>query len=187
MRVVQARSFTRAARDMSLSKATVSNHVRALEKHLGAPLLTRTTRSVNLTEAGAAFYVRCRAILTELETAEAEVSQVTATPSGTLRIGTTAALADFLVTIGLEAFREHFPRIDIDLALDAAGGGSVENGWDLALRLSTNLPAGPRVERLASGPGRCCAAPKYCERHGRPSRPGARHALVRPAAGDPSG
>jgi DNA-binding transcriptional LysR family regulator len=172
VRVVQTRSFTRAARALSLSKATVSNHVSALEQHLGAPLLTRTTRSVNLTEAGAAFYARCRSILLEVETAEAEVSRAMATPTGTLRIGTTSALAELLATVGLAELLEDYPRIDIDLSLDDGTADPVENGCDLALKLSPDVPAGPKVERLGFCPSLLCAAPAYCERHGLPSDPG---------------
>jgi DNA-binding transcriptional LysR family regulator len=172
VRVVQTRSFTRAARTLSLSKATVSNHVSALERHLGAPLLTRTTRSVNLTEAGAAFYARCRSILLEVETAEAEVSRTMATPTGTLRIGATSALAELLAMAGLAGFLEDYPRIDIDLSLDDGTADPVEKGWDLALRLSPGVPAGPKVERLGSCPSLLCAAPAYCEHHGLPSDPG---------------
>lgn len=171
VRVVQARSFTRAARALSLSKATVSNHVAALEKYLGAPLLTRTTRSVNLTKVGSAFYARCLAILAELATAEAEISQAMGAPRGILRIGTTTTLADFLMTIGLKDFCERYPSIDVELAPDIIETGRLEDGWDLALRLSTSPPASPRVEQLSSHIGLLCASPDYCEHHGRPSRP----------------
>ncbi len=184
VQVVQARSFTRAARVLSLSKATVSNHVAALERHLDAPLLTRTTRSVNLTKVGSAFYAHCLTILAELATAEAEISQAMGAPRGTLRIGTTPGLADFLVTVGLKDFCERYPRIDVELAPDIMGTGPLGDGWDLALRLSASPPASPRMEQLGSHMGLICASPDYCEQHGRPSLPSdlARHRCLTDSA-----
>ena len=95
-----------------------------------------------------------------------------ATPTGTLRIGATSALAEVLATAGLAEFPGNYPRIDIDLSLDDGTADPVEKGWDLALRLSPDVPAGPKVERLGSCLSLLCAAPEYCEHHGPPSDPG---------------
>src|SRR3712207_1494915 len=85
-RVVELRGFSAAARDLKLSNAAVSSHVRELEKELGVALLARTTRHVSPTEAGRAYYERCARILDDLTETELALGTLQAAPRGTLRI-----------------------------------------------------------------------------------------------------
>src|SRR5215471_2515843 len=85
-RVVDAGSFAGAARTFGISPEMAGNHVRALEAHLGVRLLNRTTRRLNLTEAGNGYYAHCARILAEIEEAEAEASSLQTAPRGLLRI-----------------------------------------------------------------------------------------------------
>src|SRR5215470_16781943 len=88
VRVVESGSFAAAAKRLKVAPATITHHVRSLEDRLGIQLLNRTTRSVNLTEVGSAFYKRATQILAEIEEAESLATEAQSTPRGTLRLNT---------------------------------------------------------------------------------------------------
>ena len=92
-RVVEARSFSAAARQLGVSKSTVSKHISRLEDRLGARLLNRTTRRLSPTEVGLAFYERCARIAAEVEEAEAAVTSLHASPRGTLKVNAPMSFA----------------------------------------------------------------------------------------------
>ncbi|HET6609973.1 MAG TPA: LysR family transcriptional regulator, partial [Rhodopila sp.] len=98
-RVVDAGGFSAAARRLDMSVTMVSNHVHALEQHLGARLLNRTTRKVSLTEVGRAYYERIGTILAELEEADRLASTQHAVPQGVLRAHCNTALGRFLAPV----------------------------------------------------------------------------------------
>lgn len=170
--VVEARSFTEAARRLRMSKAAVSKQVSRLEERLGARLLNRTTRRLSLTEVGAAYYERCARIVAEAEEAELAVSHLHATPRGTLRIDVPVNFGQRYIAPILPDFMAQNPELHIDLTFNDRIVDLVEEGYDLAIRIA-RLPDSSLVARkLAENRSLVCAAPQYWEKHGRPSHPG---------------
>ncbi|WP_276655042.1 LysR family transcriptional regulator, partial [Thalassospira lucentensis] len=133
---VEEGSFSAAARTMRLSPSAVSKYISRLEDRLGARLLMRTTRQLSLTEEGRAFYERARTILTEIEEAEEVVTQLYAAPRGTLRINASVAFTKMQVVPLIPEFLARYPDVRIELTLDDKFTDLVNDGYDLAIRLS---------------------------------------------------
>jgi DNA-binding transcriptional LysR family regulator len=169
-KVVETKSFTVAARQLGLSKATVSKQVATLEKRLGARLLVRTTRSLSLTEIGAKFYTRCRYIVSELETAEDEVTQFRTEPRGTLRINAPVSFGAHYLAREVCDFLRLYPSIQVDLALSDRAVGLTEEYFDLAIRITREAPANLQSKLLAPCVHLVCGAPGYLRDHGTPQR-----------------
>ena len=172
MRIVESGSFTAAAKKLGLSKPTVSKHIATLEDHLGARLLNRTTRSLGLTEIGKRFHVHCRTIMAELDAAETEVLLSSAAPRGRLRITAPSWFGDRLVTAELPDFLALYPDIEIEMSLTNRFVDLIKEDFDLAIRIAPEPPAGLGFRHLLPCVHIVCAAPCYCDRHGRPARPG---------------
>jgi DNA-binding transcriptional LysR family regulator len=132
-KVVQAGSFVRAARELGMPKSTVSRKVLELEARLGARLLQRTTRTLHLTDTGHAYYAHAERILSELEAAEAAVSQLQAEPRGLLRV---AAPLNFshLGPIG-ERFLTRYPEVRLEIACSDRVVDLIADGFDVAVRV----------------------------------------------------
>ncbi|XXF79020.1 LysR family transcriptional regulator [Myxococcaceae bacterium GXIMD 01537] len=181
-RVVERKSFTGAARELGLSNAAVSKHVAWLEERLGARLLQRTTRRQSLTEVGRAYYERCVRILDEVDDAERAVTEAQATPRGTLRVAAPMSFGlTYLGPLIAEFLAEH-PAVKVDLVLDDRRVDLLEEGFDLALRIATELPDSTLVARRLGSLSRVvCGSPAYLRRHRAPTRPEdlARHNCLR--------
>lgn len=171
-RVVDAHGFTAAARQLGMSKATVSKHVTMLEAHLGTRLLNRTTRSLGLTEDGARFYAHCRNILAELASAETELLQAGASPRGRLRVNAPTFFGSRRLAPALYDFLESYPELEVELTLCDEEDDLVAVGMDVAIRVSREPEAGTRATRLAPCAMVVCGAPRYLERYGAPAVPG---------------
>ncbi len=170
-RVVEERSFTAAAHQLGLSKAAVSKQVTRLEERLGARLLNRTTRRLNLTEIGAAFYQRCVRILAEAEEAELAVTRLHATPRGTLRVDAPLSFGVRYIAPALPEFMRRYPELRVDLTLTDRFVDLIEEGYDLAIRIA-HLPDSSLIARKLGESRRIvCATPDYWAEHGRPAAP----------------
>lgn len=178
--IVDAGSFVAAADALGMSKAAVSRHMSALESRLGVRLLHRTTRKLSLTEEGQIFLHRAREILGTMEEAESIVSDRALLPTGKLRINAPVSFGiSHLAGLWAE-FLERYPDIELDISLNDRAVDLVEEGYDLAIRIST-LPSSSLVcRRLSSTRMTLCASPDYLARHGMPSAPQdlARHRLL---------
>ena len=169
--VVETGSFTAAAQRLKLSKSAVSAHVQRLEERLGIQLLHRTTRRVSTTEAGRAYHQYCVRILADAEAAEQAAGALHREPRGTLRISAPDAFGWMHVAPAVVSFRQRFPDIAIDLALEERHVNLVDEALDLAIRIGT-LPDSPLVvRRLAPSRLLLCAAPGYLKCCGEPSSP----------------
>jgi len=167
--VAELRSMTAAADRLGLSKATVSKHVSALEAHLGVRLLSRTTRSLRLTEAGARFHLRCQGILADLKAAEADVQRYHVRPQGQLRVTVSSSLGALHIAPTLGGFLDRYPDILLDLRLSDRKLDLLEGDLDLAIRVTIDPPEGAWLRELAPCRQIICAAPSYLEEHGWPS------------------
>jgi DNA-binding transcriptional LysR family regulator len=169
--VVQFGGFSAAARAENSSQATVSKRVAALEEHLGVQLLQRTSRVQSLTEAGAEYYERCVAILTELDEAEAVARSQVAVPRGLLRVSAAFPLGRLLLAPLLPAFLTRYPEIRVDLSLTDQHVDIVAEGVDLAVR-AQQLPDSNLVSRkLFNNPMFLVASPQYLAEYGAPGEP----------------
>ena len=171
-KVVEAGTFSAAARHFGLSKSAVSKQVAGLEDRLGARLLNRTTRRLSLTEVGAAFYERCTRIIAEVEEAELAVGRLHAEPRGTLRVNAPMSFGIRHLAPALPAFMDRYPELTIDLVLNDRVVDIVDEGFDLAIRIA-RLPDSRLIARkLTTARIVACAAPAYWRRHKRPAHPG---------------
>lgn len=170
-KVVEAGSFVRAAERLDVSTTAASRLVADLEAHLGARLLHRTTRRLHPTDAGRAYYDRCAQILDEIDEAEADVRDENARPTGVLRINTAVSFGILHLAPLLPAYRVAYPEVEIDVSLSDRVVELVEEGFDLAIRISSSLPPTLVVRRLAPVRLVVCAAPAYLKKYGTPQVP----------------
>lgn len=163
--------FTAAARRLDISVPSVTRQVADLEAHLGARLLQRTTRRVNLTAAGQQYAAQVRDILVAVDSAFATVQGSTEALSGTLRVVAAPVFAEFLVAPLLVPFRAAFPGITLDLHVDA--NPSPELGhYDIAfLGMREGADSNIVARTLFSSDGILCASPRYLAQHGTPADP----------------
>ncbi|WP_437683361.1 LysR family transcriptional regulator [Sorangium sp. So ce131] len=169
-RVVELRSFSAAARDRGLSSAAVSKQVAALEERLRTRLLNRTTRSVSLTSAGAAYYERCVRLLDELEETEQSLSGAEAAATGTLRVNAPTGFGVMHIAPLLPDFLRRFPEIELELSFTDRFVDVVKEGVDVVIRITSALPdsATLTAQRLARARHVVCASPAYLRRRGVP-------------------
>lgn len=171
VQVVESGSFSTAADKLGLSRSAVSKAVSRLEDRLGARLLHRTTRRLSLTEAGKALFGRSREALAALEDAEFEVGRLQSEPRGMLRISGPVYFGARHLAPVLAEFLERHPAIQADVHLDDRIVDIVEEGFDLAIRVTELQDSSLISRRLAPCRHVVCASPSYWERHGKPERP----------------
>ena len=172
VQVVDAGSFTRAAENMKLPKATVSTLVSNLEAALSVKLLNRTTRQLSVTADGAAYYERCLAILADVQDAEDSLSKTRSSPSGRLRVDVPSALGNDLLVPALPDFFRRYPDITLELGCSDRPVDLIEEGVDCVVRggnlTDSSLLVARRVGALHFV---TCAAPSYLAIYGRPTHP----------------
>jgi len=171
VRTVETGNFSTAGRALRLTPSAVSKQIGRLEQRLGTRLFNRTTRKLNLTEAGRVFYERCRRLLADLEEAEREVAQLQATPIGTLRVTATTTFSKRQVVPLIPEFLERFPGIRIELELDDRRMDLVAEGFDVAIRRGDLGDSSLVARKLCVNRRVICAAPAYLKRLGAPEVP----------------
>lgn len=172
-RVAELQSFSGAARELRLSNAAVSKHVKELEERLGARLLHRTTRQVSLTAAGEAYLERCARLLDELEELDESVTESVTRVKGTLRVNLPNAFGLLYLSPSLPALLERWPELSIEVGMTDRFVDLVEEGVDVAIRIAGELPDSTTLvaRRLGGARQVACATPGYLEAQGTPSAP----------------
>ncbi|BBB26113.1 LysR family transcriptional regulator [Amphritea japonica] len=167
-RVIELQSFSLAASDLGVSSSSVSKQVAHLEKHVGAALLERTTRRLKVTEAGEAYYEKCQQILSQVEEAEALVTQFQGNPHGVLKVNSDIAFGTALLARAVPEFLVQYPDIQLEVMLDDGAVGPLQQGFDLAFRVIDFIQPSEAlvVHELACAPQVICATPEYIARHG---------------------
>jgi LysR family transcriptional regulator for bpeEF and oprC len=187
-RVVEAKSFAGGAASLGITPSAVSKAVSRLEQRLGAKLLHRTTRSLNLTDAGAAFYARCVDVMRRLDEAECEIACMLGRPAGRLRVGMPVTMSRAIFAPALPRFLARYPDLQVQIHTSDRIVDLVEEGLDLVLRVGELEDSSLQARRVGALPAITCASPDFLARHGIPATPQAldpQHclALVNPNTG----
>lgn len=169
--VADAASFSRAAARLDMPQSTVSRQVGALERHLGAVLLQRTTRSIALTSEGQAYYEAAQRALAAIDEASAAVGPHGAL-SGQVRLTAPLTLAQSRIIAMLAQFQRLQPRIEIDLKLSDHALNLVSDNLDLAIRVGAIGDSRQIARRIGTAQRVMVAAPDYLGAHGMPRQPG---------------
>ncbi|WBU52688.1 LysR family transcriptional regulator [Paracoccus sp. SCSIO 75233] len=169
IRVYDLGSMSAAARDLRISAAVASSRISQLEEHLGVRLFQRTTRMLNPTEQGQIFYPGAVKILEAVDEAEAEISDVTANPRGTLYVAAPLGVGQRLIAPAVPAFRETYPEINIRLRLSDRRLDIAAEGLDAAFFLGHPEDSSMRIRKIADCPRVLCASPDYLAQRGVPA------------------
>jgi DNA-binding transcriptional LysR family regulator len=169
--VGRTKSFKNAAASMAMPPSTVSRRIADFERSLGVQLFMRTTRRVELTEAGQAYLARCEIIVDAAREAHDEILGMAANPSGQLRISLEADVGAILVAPAVAEFLSRYPRVSVDLDLSPRRVDLIAEGFDLAVRLGSLPDSTLIVRQVASLPVGLYASPAYLKRHGKPATP----------------
>lgn len=169
VRAGEARSFTAAGHQLGISASAVSKAIVRLEERLGVRLFHRSTRTVSLTPEGSLFLERCRRILCEVESAEAELSQTQSAPRGKLRISLPSVGTLFMTK--LAAFKRLYPDIELDIDYSDRLVEVIEEGFDAVIRSGEPSDSRLMARRIGSCRKVIVGAPAYFERAGIPLTP----------------
>lgn len=169
--VVDEESFSEAARRLGVSKSYVSKRISALEERLGAVLLQRTTRHLQLTDVGAAFYERCVRVLEELDEAECVVNELQTTPRGTLRVSAPVSFGVRYLSPIVAEFMSTYPDMSVELVCSDRTVNLIEEGFDMAVRIGELEDSTLRARKLTDVSRVVCASPAYVAASGMPERP----------------
>lgn len=169
--VVARQGFARAAEALDTSPANVTRYIAELESHLGSRLLNRHSRKLSLTESGEALYERARAILHDVSEAEAVSSSAAVQPRGRLRVNAPLSFGVLHLAPLWAKFARRHPEVELDVSLIDRVVDVVDEGFDLAIRISRSGSTQHAARRLAGSRNVVCASPAYLRKHGRPKTP----------------
>jgi len=165
---IEEGSLVGAARRFGLSQSMAGKHVSAIEEQLQVRLLQRSTRTLNLTEAGTAYYLRCKQILETVEDANHEAQQAQNTVRGTLRITAPTTFGAMHLGPVIASFLATYPDVSVETLLSDHYIDVIEKGLDLAIRIGNLQDSDLIAKRLAPCKMVYCAAPSYLKRFGIP-------------------
>jgi len=172
--VVESGSFVAAAERLEMSTAMVSKHVMHIEKRIGVRLLNRNNRTLSLTEPGLVYFERCKTILDDLEQTELELGSLNAAPRGTLKITAPSWFAGQRTAELLAAYHRRYPEIVVDMSFEDRMIDLVEEGFDLAMRVSLStqtMPAGLVARPLRKVAFHLAASREFLKKNGTPKTP----------------
>lgn len=171
--VVDAHGFSPAARKLKMTHSAISKRVQRLEERLGTQLLSRTTRSMTLTQAGEKYVQAARPILEDIQALEAAVVHESDAPRGTLKVSAPNALGQYHVVPALIDFMRLYPDLKIDLTLTDAIVDIRHERIDVAIRSGKLSDPSLVAHELSANERLVCASPAYLQAHGVPADPGA--------------
>jgi len=169
--VAKAKSFRRAAEAADVPISTLSRRVALLEKSIGLRLLNRTTRRIELTQAGQVYFERCKRIIEEARLAHEELGDMLAQPSGMLRVSAPSDFTTIWLAPLLKDFADQYPGIRFELDLTPRNVDLVSEPFDLAIRMAHPGPAHAISRVIGRIRSNLYAAPEYLLAHGEPSHP----------------
>ncbi|WP_340159955.1 LysR family transcriptional regulator [uncultured Hoeflea sp.] len=171
-RIVERGSLARAADDLGVSAALLSRELKLLEQSLGCALLTRTTRSMSLTDAGRLYYEQSQAILDAVSRSEDRIREGVGAVRGHLKVNASSSFGQMVIAPFLPKFLEQYPDLKFTLSLDDRVVDMVEGGFDVSIRIRAAMPDSALVaRRIGTVRQRIFAAPAYLEGAGTPETP----------------
>ncbi|MFW7340929.1 LysR family transcriptional regulator [Pollutimonas sp. H1-120] len=183
--VAKSRSFTRAAESLDMPASTLSRRISALERYIGVRLLNRSTRKVELTEAGAVYFERCQHVIAEARIAHEELDEMAQRPKGRLRISMPVSFALLSMPLIMRDFAQEYPEIECEYDLGIKHIDLLAEPFDIVIRIGHQPDSGVVSRRLGYVTLGLYAAPGYLARKGTPIVPLdlARHECLRTSAG----
>jgi len=173
VRVAESGSFTAVADQLQVARSAITRQIVALEKHLAVKLITRSTRRLTLTPAGAAYLEKCRVILNLVDAAESSLTEDQSVPRGRIRLALPLSFGLERLTPCLLDFVQAHPHVELLLNFSERRSNLIEQGIDLALRITADLQPGDIVRKLGECRLLTTAAPAYLALHGEPRHPSA--------------
>jgi len=171
IRIAELESFSRAAEDLNLPRATVSTTLKRLEQRLGVRLFLRTTRQVKITDEGKIYYQRCLQLLSALEEADSLFAHHKNQPAGTVRIDMPHSLARVMVIPALQAFYQRYPQVTLIVSANDNAINLLDQGVDCVLRAWPSEDENLQSRHLADMKQITCASPEYLAKFGTPETP----------------
>jgi len=171
VRVVEVGTISGAADRLGIAKSAVSRRLKELETHLGVELFHRTTRRMNLTDTGRAFYRQSLRILEDVLEAELATSQAHAELQGSLKVALPLSFGLMHLGPAINAFLQEHPQIEFDLDFNDREVDLMQEGFDLAIRIATLADSSLIARRLSTMQSVLCASPDYLDRMGVPKHP----------------
>lgn len=169
--VCKVMSFRKAAENLDMPSSTLSRRICHLEEAIGLRLLHRTTRKVELTEAGQIYFERCKRIVGEAKLAHEQLGEMLSNPSGTLRISLPVDFGTIFLTPILVKFAEHYPGINFEIDLTPRLVDLVAQNIDVAIRMGNPPDSNLIAHKLMQFRGKLFASSKYLKQHGIPEHP----------------
>lgn len=171
VRVAETGSFTAVADQLDVDRSVVTRQISALEKQLGTKLMTRSTRSLALTTAGAAYLEKCRVILNMVDAAESSLLEEKTVPRGRIRLGLPLSFGLQRLMPSLLAFAQTHAHIELVLDFSDRRSKLIEEGIDLSIRITQRLEPGDIVRKLGESRLLTVASPAYLAQHSQPQHP----------------
>jgi len=169
--VAKAGSFVGGAKEMSISRAMATKHIGQLESYLGARLFNRTTRSLSLTDVGAAYLQRCKTVLSEIDEMEGTVRQLHTEPRGTLKISSPPIIGALYIAPAVAEFLALHKDLSVNLVLQSSYGDLVDEGVDIAITFGGLEDTSYIAKKMASSPLLVCGSPRYFDEYDKPLVP----------------
>ena len=169
--VVNEQSFSAAARKLGVSRSSVSKAVLKLEHALGASLLNRSTRHLSLTEVGSAFFDYCTRINYEADQAHKMIDSLNTQPRGVLKVAASVAFGTLHIAPAIGDFMRRYPELAIDMTITDRVVDLTEEGYDVVISVTKDLPQALVARKLAPIRRKLCATPDYFEEFGTPLLP----------------
>ncbi len=171
VRVAEAGSFIAVANHMQVARSVVTRQVAALEQHLGTQLITRSTRRLSLTAAGAVYLEKARVILNMVDAAESDLGEARVTPRGRIRLGLPLSYGLQVLMPALLDFAQQHALVELVMDLSDQRANLIEGGLDLSIRITAELQPADIVRRLGTCRLHTVASPGYLATHGAPRHP----------------
>lgn len=171
IRVAELGSFSAVAHQLGAARSVVTRQIAALESHLGTKLLARSTRRLSLTSAGTAYLEKCREILNLVEIAETGLAEERQTPRGSIRLSLPLVYSLRHLAPLLLEFSRLYPEVELDMDFSDRRTNLIQEGIDLAVRITPRLEPGDITRRLGSARMVVLASTDYLATHGEPQHP----------------
>lgn len=171
VKAVNCGSIAAAARLLGITPAAASQNIARLENQLGTRLLTRTTRSLRLTDSGRLYFDHVHALINELERANDAVTALKSEPRGRLCVASTAAFGRHVLARLAPAFNQRYQHIALEIITTDRSVNHIRDAVDVSIRIKQQLEEGLVARRIASIPFMFCASADYLKRAGRPKSP----------------